>query len=326
MQQLVLHKKLYQIGKIDETAYSSLVYERLEKINFFKKKISRSTLYRWKKKYKVQGLIGLENESTRPNNLRQSKQNQAVIQLIAKLRKQNPLYGKEKIKILLQRDHKITLSVSTVGRTISDLIKRNQIKSAYFYYAKKRVRPRIFNKHAQRWKYGMKSKNPGELFQIDHMSVPMASSFTVKHFQGICPITKVVVEQVYSCATSSIAKQFLEYAQSQLPFKITSIQVDGGSEFMKDFELACKDMGIPLYVLPPRSPKYNGTVERANGAAKFEFYFFYDGILSLLHLRKALQSYVHKYNNYRPHQALQYLTPLQYFHSLPEAANFSHMY
>ncbi|MGI9214863.1 MAG: hypothetical protein ACR2HS_04275 [Gammaproteobacteria bacterium] len=39
------------------------------------------------------------------------------------------------------------------------------------------------------------------------------------------------------------------------PFKISSIQVDGGSEFMKDFERLCQEKSIDLFVLPPKSPK-----------------------------------------------------------------------
>ncbi len=88
---------------------------------------------------------------------------------------------------------------------------------------------------------------------------------------------------------------------------------------MKDFEEACKKFGIALYVLPPKSPEYNGNIERANAAAKYEFYSFYTGDCTLFSLRKSLQRYVKKYNTYRPHQALQYLTPQQYFYRLSEA-------
>lgn len=53
-----------------------------------------------------------------------------------------------------------------------------------------------------------------------------------------------------------------------LPFPLRSIQVDGGSEFMADFEDACEALGIPLHVLPPRRPQWNGCVERANRSAR----------------------------------------------------------
>lgn len=328
MQQLILHKKLYSISRIDETNYSEKVYSRLTKINSFKKlrgegcsigtscevlKVPQATLYRWRKNYKKFGLSGLEDESKRPIHVRKNRWDPRIVQTVLTLRRSNPLYGKYKIAILLKRDYGASLSVSTTGRIIAYLIKRNEVQPASFYQRKRCIRPRIFNNYAQRWKVGMKAKNPGELFQIDHMSISLVAGHCVKHFQGICPVTKLVVEEAYSQATSNIAKQFLMYAQASLPFKLKSVQVDGGSEFMRDFEQACKELNIALYVLPPRSPEYNGNVERANASAKFEFYAFYTGPLKLFNLRKALQQYVKKYNSYRPHQALQYLTPLQYY-------------
>ncbi len=57
-----------------------------------------------------------------------------------------------------------------------------------------------------------------------------------------------------------------------MPFPVNAIQIDGGSEFMAKFEWACRDLGIRLFVLPPRSPKLNGGVERANRTHTEEFY------------------------------------------------------
>ena len=47
----------------------------------------------------------------------------------------------------------------------------------------------------------------------------------------------------------------------RFPFSIKAVQVDGGSEFMADFETACQKSGIKLFVLPPHSPKLKGHVE-----------------------------------------------------------------
>ncbi|CAL7962337.1 hypothetical protein MIDIC_460032 [Alphaproteobacteria bacterium] len=41
---------------------------------------------------------------------------------------------------------------------------------------------------------------------------------------------------------------------------------------MADFELACKDLNVDLYVLPPKKPQYNGGVERGNRIFREEFY------------------------------------------------------
>ncbi len=97
-----------------------------------------------------------------------------------------------------------------------------------------------------------------------------------------------------------------------MPFPVRAIQVDGGSEFMADFELACQRAGLRLFVLPPRSPKLNGHVERANRTHAEEFWECYDGDLELPTTRTALRAWEDVYNTVRPHQALGYLTPAQF--------------
>jgi putative transposase len=106
-----------------------------------------------------------------------------------------------------------------------------------------------------------------------------------------------------------------------LPFPVRSIQVDGGSEFMKDFEQACKDKGIPLYVLPPKRPQYNGGVERMNRTMRDDLYARKDLLVDGMDaFRKAVSQATHTYNHFRPHQSLDNLTPAQYFANL-QAAN-----
>ncbi len=42
---------------------------------------------------------------------------------------------------------------------------------------------------------------------------------------------------------------------------------------MAEFKCICKERKIPLIVLPPSRPKYNGGVERGNRTFKEEFYY-----------------------------------------------------
>ena len=138
----------------------------------------------------------------------------------------------------------------------------------------------------------------------------------VKHFKAICPLTKLTAEKAYTNATSALAEQFLEYAQEQFLFKIKSIQVDGGSEFRGEFETACQNKKIDLYVLSPRSPKFNAHVERGNGTVKYEFYYHYDGPPVLNVVNQRLEKFVEFYNTFSPHQSLQYKTPIDYYEQL----------
>jgi putative transposase len=314
---------------IDETKYSQEAYERLKKLEQYSTlraqkcnpaiifkilEISRSSYYRWKFSYAKYGLIGLENESREPHKKRTA--NAEIKKLVLQWRNKYPLWGKYKIATIIRRENKIPVSVSKVGRIISNAIAQNIIKPACFFYGRLRSRrARDFNKHAQKWQYGQKAQKVGELVQIDHMTISHNGE-SAKHFKAICPITRITAEQAYTSASSNIAAQFLSYVQQELPFPLISIQVDGGSEFMGKFEEACRQQNIPLFVLPPRSPKYNGAVERGNSTDRYEFYRFYDGSLTLDVLRPALKRFVHTYNTFRPHQALQYLTPQQYYSQL----------
>lgn len=68
----------------------------------------------------------------------------------------------------------------------------------------------------------------------------------------------------------------------------------------------------PLRAAPPRSPKRNGSVERAQRTHTEEFYEVTDCALELGALNRKLQAWGHIYNTVRPHQALGYLTPQQF--------------
>jgi len=339
MQQKILHKKFKYVSGIDETEYSKLVYERKEKLELYEQLISegcseetaliaihtsRATYFRWKRNYKMWGLSGLENESKVPNNVRTSTWTRQIEQRICELRRKFPLWGKAKITVRYKLEYHETISESTVGRIIKKLLNKGKVRSVLFYYGKKEVKRRIFNDHAQRWKLGMKATRPGELIQIDHMSVQVPGFGEVKHFNAICPITKWACYQAYQQATSHNAADFLRFIQQEFPYPIISIQVDGGSEFMGVFEQAAKTQGIPLYVLPPRSPEYNCNVERANGTAKYEFYYQYDAHPSLHIIRKNLHKFTHFYNTVRPHHGIGLLTPDQFYQKIVNEAQ-SHM-
>ena len=97
-----------------------------------------------------------------------------------------------------------------------------------------------------------------------------------------------------------------------MPFPVKAIQVDGGSEFQAVFEELCRQRCIKLFVLPPRSPKLNGGVERAHRTHTEEFYEVTDSSFALAELRQELLKWERIYNTVRPHQALNYLTPQKF--------------
>lgn len=272
--------------------------------------ISRASFYRYLKQIKTYGLKGLERRSKRPKRFRVSKIASQIIELILKIRLESPTYGKAKIAVIIKRDFAVNLSESSVGRILKRLMTEGKITKSISSCRHKRKRK--FTNHAKRWQYGMKAKNPGELIQIDHMSVTK-HNIVMKEFRAWDPVTKVIVADVVTNATSSAATKFLRKVIQEMPFKVKSIQVDGGSEFMKDFEQECENIKLPLYVLPPSRPQYNGGVERGNRTFREEFYARNDiKAESIGAFKLELKKAVLKYNTYRPHFNLNGLTPLEY--------------
>lgn len=272
--------------------------------------ISRATFFRYKKILK-ELQKGINPPSKKPKNVRQIEWGESELQLVLKIRRENPTYEKSKITTILKRDHYFLFSQSTVGRILNHIKEKGLlIKSrSAFRYKKKR----LFKGHAQRAEFkDYKTMVMGERVQIDHMTV-FKNGILVKHFQAWERRSKYIHACVYSNAKASSAKRFLLDFIEKAPFKVLSIQVDGGSEFMADFEDACKELNIPLHVLPPRRPQYNGGVERGNRTFREEFYanpnLLEDSVRGMqAQLNKAL----HKYNTYRPHFSLNNLTPLEY--------------
>lgn len=264
--------------------------------------ISRATYYR--KKLWLRCPI---YRSKRPKVVRQSRFGPDVYELIKKIRRENPTYGKAKIGVILRRDFEVDISESSTGR-IMKKIGFPKSRSAL-----RCRRKRVFKGHAKRFEFKRyKDMKLGENVQIDHMTVTKNGT-VMKHFAAIERFSEYVFADVYNKATSKNASKFLREVIENAPFKVLSIQVDGGSEFMKEFEETCRELEIPLYVLPPAKPTYNGKIERSNRTFREEFYHDLKEE-SIVGTRRELKMFVAKYNSFRPHNSLNGLTPLEYIY------------
>ena len=323
MQTLQSHKIAQTVKQNFLKGYSKEVIYRYNKLEVWQKlkeescennlicnalEVSRSTLFRWQRLYQQEGLEGLVSISRKPHRKRIAIAQERIKSYVLKLRQKYPLFGKHKIKIMLVEEYGIQASVSTIGTVISKLIRAGKIVHSYDICGKRiRSKWRQFDDHAKRLPFGLKAEKLGQLVQIDHMSVGK-----FKHFAAACPISKMVFSYAYKSATSFSGADFLQRVITFFPFKISSIQVDGGGEFMAEFEALCKKMNIALYVLPPRSPKINGCVERSNGTMRYEFYALHSQFNILSDMNAKLAEFIRFYNEKRPYQRLNYITPVRY--------------
>jgi len=275
-------------------------------------RVPRSTLYRWEKRVEVQGLIGLEDGDRRPKQVRRPQWSPELAEGVLKLREAHPGMGKEKLWKLLNREG-IYTSVSTVGRILKRLKARGVLIEPP-RNGKTRRKRRLVRPYATRKPKEYRAEKPGYLVQVDTLDVRPLSHVHFKQFTARDMNSRWDVVEAYRSATAGNAKKFLDTLIKRAPFPIRGIQVDGGSEFMAQFEQACADKDIRLFVLPPRSPKLNGHVERAQRTHTEEFYDFYMGDLDLTSVNEALRDWEYFYNKVRPHHSLDLQTPAEYLY------------
>jgi putative transposase len=272
--------------------------------------ISPDTFYRWKKQYCPGDLRSLEERSRRPQHVRQPTWTVETVKAVQELREEYPCWGKAKLTHLLA-DRGITISESMVGRILKYLKNRGVLKEPVRNHISARKRPQN-RPYAVRKPKEYRAQEPGDIIQVDTMDVRPLPGVSFKHFAARDVVSRWDVFEVSSRATAPSAARFITSIVNRMPFTVKAIQVDGGSEFQSVFEETCQKMGIRLFVLPPRSPKLNGHVERANRTHTEEFYEVTDSEFDLSVLNPALRQWEIVYNTIRPHQALGYLTPHQY--------------
>ena len=272
--------------------------------------ISRQTFYRWKRRYDPHRLSSLEDGSHRPLRLRQRTWSRELALAVLHLREQYPRWGKDKLVVLL-RGRGWEVSTSMVGRILASLKARGALKEAP--RTKISTRKRLWQRpYAVRKPKGYPVQEPGDLVQVDTLDVRPLPGVVLKHFTARDVVSRWDVVEAHTRATATTATGFLDAIRTRMPFPIKTIQVDGGSEFQAAFEQACQQRDIRLFVLPPRSPKLNGCVERAQRTHTEEFYEVTEFSLEVAALNRELLAWERTYNTIRPHQALGYLTPHQF--------------
>jgi transposase InsO family protein len=226
------------------------------------------------------------------------------------LREKYPRWGKDKLAVILRREG-WAVSVSRVGRILASLRQRGALTAPVLFRVKRR-RGRAGRPWALRKPKDYAVEKPGDRVQLDTLDLRPSPSVVLKQFTARDMISRWDVIEVHRRATSTAATLFLDTLQRRLPFPLRALQVDGGSQFAALFEAACQQRGLRLFVLPPRSPKLNGQVERANRTHTEEFYEVTPCLLPIAELNQELQAWETTYNTIRPHQALGYLTPQEF--------------
>lgn len=282
----------------------------------------KSTLYNWKRILAENNgrLESLNEKKTSPNNKRKRIVDERIEKFIIDLRTVHPRTGKEKLKPLLDKYCKEqgikSISISTIGRIILDLKKKNKLptQKKLSYYARSdsfSERNKLKRKKIRRKDY--QPAYAGDLVQVDTI---------VKFINGIKRYIVTAIDlksefgfaYAYTNHSSQSTTDFFQKFQSVAPFQIKRIQTDNGSEFDHLFAEYAQKQNIIHFHNYPKCPKMNAVVERFNRTIQEDFIDWRAESLSksIDRFNADLIEWLLWYNTERPHHTLRQISPMQY--------------
>ncbi|QEX20455.1 transposase [Hypericibacter adhaerens] len=270
------------------------------------------TVRKWVKRFRTEGVAGLQDRSSRPHRLYRPTP-QAIVERIAALRRDR-LTGKA-----------IAAELGVSPATVSRVLKRLGLNK---FRALEPVEVRRYERD-----------NPGELIHIDikklgkfnrvghritgdrrgqsnargigwefvHVAIDDASRIA---------FSKVMKNERQGCAIAFLKAAVAYYAS--LGVKVERVMTDNGSCYKAfAFRRTCKRLGLKHIRTKPYTPKTNGKAERFIQTALREW--AYARAYNTSRQRAAeLPNWIHRYNWHRPHGSIGSKSPIS---RLPLARN-----
>jgi len=272
--------------------------------------ISRKTFYKWLNRFNEKNLLTLEEKSRAPEKTRQREISLDQREKIRILRKKHLRWGKMK----LQRRY-----LKEYGEYISSWKIQKVIEQEHLYFDKVKQQ-----KQAKRQKQARKQQKKriidlvkedkiNHLWHVDTVVFTLIAGGYRFLLTAIDEVSKLAYARLYTTHSSRKGADFLKRLHYLTEGEMINLHHDNGSEFEKDFKKACLELSLPQWYSRVRTPTDNPVLERFNRTIQEEFVEMIDiGLEDVVEFNKRLLDWLIEYNSVRPHEALDYLTPLEY--------------
>ena len=259
-------------------------------------------------KQSLENVESLQDQSRAPYRKRRWEVTLTQEVRIKKLRTRYIHYGKKKLKVLYEKEYKEDISCWKIERVIrKHQIYPDRVKAKRI--ARKQARAR--QKPKKRITQLKKENRLWFLLQLDTIVIYWDN---IKRYiiTAVDHAGKFGYARTYRSISSRAASDFLYRLRYIIDHPIENLQTDNGSEFAHYFERAAEKLSIERYFSRVRTPKDNPEVERFHETLEYEW--LYDGNFTLDcdEFNKRLTQWLIEYNFNRPHEALDYLTPIEY--------------
>lgn len=252
-----------------------------------------STVMRWVRKADrdfLHGANSLPTESSRPHH-HPKELSPETIQRILELRA-TTRRGAEFIHVLLERDG-VAVSLSSVKRTLSRHGLTKYSKWKKWHQSVSRPLP----------------GSPGDLVEADTVHVGRKDGSELYVYTLIDVHSRWTYAMPAKRIGAAGGAQFALQAQVAAPFIFQTVQTDHGPEFSKWFTKKLTERQIQHRHTRVRKPNDNAHIERFNRTIQDECISRLPRNLSVW--KTEIPDYVRYYNHERPHQGLDWLTPVE---------------
>ncbi|MBU7024338.1 MAG: IS481 family transposase [Theionarchaea archaeon] len=251
--------------------------------------VSRKTYYKWKNRFREEGIDGLKNRSRKPG-LSPRKTDAQTESEIVKIKAEFPRWGAYRI-----RNHLFRKGITLSPKTVNAVLKRHNIPT--LWQKRKKIYKRFERKHSN------------SLWQMDIMG-----SFPINGVKTY-PITVLddCSRKVLACClyTKERAKEVVRTLESAVKQYNAPLQIytDNGGQFLsKKFSAACSRAGITHIKTAIAHPQSIGKIERWHRNLQEEFLDL-TPFTSIEEAQLALDKYVYYYNHERSHMGINGATP-----------------
>lgn len=269
----------------------------------------------------------LEPKLKTPNNTSdRTRISEEAEKLIIKIRDESlNSWGKEKIAFVLKRDYKIKVNHNTVNKYLHKhkrIDPKISLKNTKAFEEKKhRESENILLKVKFRPPRKLKDYAPGALVEKDmKYLIKPKQEHPGKHkdnywyqFTETDSFTRIRTLEVSNEQDTKATIALHKEAIKRFPFKVACVNTDNGFENNNDFSKELKKENTFHFYSNASTPTDNPRVERSHLTDDLEFYEKGKLFNDLQTQKEATKKWENFYNFKRPHQALSYLTPMEFY-------------
>jgi transposase InsO family protein len=270
--------------------------------------VSRQTATKWVRRYRAEGLAGLEDRGSRPHHSPRALAPEQVAAILA---------ARHELGV---GPHRLAPVVGSPRSTIGDVLRRHGLSRLRDRDRPSGVPIRYVRDH------------PGELLHLDVKKLGRIPDGGGHHFRGrgdgtpkshagydyvhqaIDDMSRVAYVDVFADERGPTCARFLREAAAffaRQGVRIERVMTDNARNYTlsRDFQAALADLGASHKRTRFHRPQTNGKSERFNRTLLDEWAYLrpYGSNSERL---MALPVFVDRYNNHRPHTALNGLTPM----------------